>query len=213
MGIHLQRIIDSLANQTLGAFDLASGVDHPGESGRAREETIRRFLTQIVPPEFGIDTGFVIDAHERTSKQVDIVIYHKSRFPVLDVGGVKHFMIESVAAAIETKAVIGSTAVLKDALDNLASVKVLDRTNGQKNRALPGHEAIRSDYFPHQVWTAIIAGRSMVDDAVTDVLGDWLDVHDRTLWPNCYVDIREFLVSYVIIQDGLARADDRSHAS
>ena len=58
----LPRILDFLANQAIEAFDLGGSIDHPGENGRAREAAIRSFLADILPPDFGIDTGFVIDA-------------------------------------------------------------------------------------------------------------------------------------------------------
>ncbi len=135
----LPRIIDSLANQALEALDLATAVGHPGESGRAREEVIRRFLAAIVPPDSGIDTGFVVDAVGGISKQIDIVVYRKSRYPILDIGGVKHFMVESVAAVFEVKSIIGSRELLVQALENVASVKALDRTGDARNVVLtPG---------------------------------------------------------------------------
>ena len=202
MPIQLQRIIDSLANQALEAFDLATGVDHPGEGGRAREEVIRRFLTNVLPLDFGIDTGFVIDATGQVSKQIDIVIYWKGRFPVLDIGGVKHFMIESVAAAIETKATIGSAKVLQQALDNIASVKMLDRSNGGRNRTRPGQLSIDRTVFQHQVWTAVVAGTSMATDTVVERIYDWLEGHKRILWPNAYLDVREVLVQYLVMDNG-----------
>lgn len=193
----LPKIVASIAEQAIKAFDLAGELRHPGESGRAREATIRWFLDAILPPDFGIDTGFVIDAAGGVSRQIDIVIYRKQRAPVLDIGGVKHFMTESVAAVIETKAVIQSRSVLNSALDNIASVKALDRTNGGTNHLAGWAELVDANEFRHQVWGAVITGRSMKYGTCLAQYVDWLETRPRTLWPNEYVDIHEFALTYV----------------
>jgi len=204
----LPRIIDSLANQALEAFDLSSAIAHPGEGGRAREEVIRRFLAEILPPNFGIDTGFVVDAVGGISKQMDIVIYRKSRCPVLDVGGVKFFMVESVAAVLETKADIGSERVLVQALENIASVKGLDRTGDGKNVVSLGATGrpVRADKVQDQVFGAIVAGRSMGYETCLAKLAKWLRSNpDRQKWPNVYVDIKNFNIHYYITENGLPK--------
>jgi hypothetical protein len=185
-----------MARQAIESFDLATELDHPGESGRAREEAVRRFLAGIVPPDFGVDTGFVIDATGGVSRQVDIIVSRKERAPVLEIGGVKHFMVESVAAVIETKAAIESRARLTEALSNIESVKELDRSNEGKNSIVPTGVPIDPAIFQNQVWGGIVAGRSMQFEATLDAMADWIEHRPRTLWPNAYVDIHEFLLAY-----------------
>ena len=189
-----------MANRAIDAFQLGSAIGHPGESGRAREGVLRRFLNEIIPPDFGVDTGFVVDAVGGISRQIDIVVYRKGRFPVLDVGGVKHFMVESVAAAIEVKAAVGSAELLHGALNNIESVKALDRTNGGQNTKLPSFVAVNPDDVRDQVWGGVVTGASMAADTCRDSVADWLDGHERRVWPNTYVDIAGFCLAY--LRDG-----------
>jgi hypothetical protein len=193
----LPKIVASMARQTVEAFDLATELHHPGESGRAREEAIRRFLANIVPPDFGIDTGFVIDAVGGISRQVDIVVFRKQRAPVLEIGGVKHFMVESVAAVIETKASIQAVKRLTDALDNIESVKQLDRTNQGRNLVVGPGVQMDPELFQNQIWGGIVAGASMAYLGTLDAIIDWIEQRPRARWPNAYVDLHDFFVQYV----------------
>ncbi len=203
----LPRIPDFLANQAIEAFDLGGSIDHPGENGRAREAAIRSFLADILPPDFGIDTGFVIDALGGVSKQVDIVVYWKSRYPVLEVGSVKHFMIESVAAVFEIKADVGSEAVLKEALENIASVKRLDRTGEGRNRVVEtSPRPLDPSQTQDQVFGGIVAGHSMTVDNTRQKMVDWMEANgDRRLWPNTYVDVKSFSLNYFHRDNGIMR--------
>lgn len=199
----LPAIVDSLARQALDAFDLASNVNHPGEGGSAREHVVRRFLESIVPSDFGVDTGFVIDARGGVSRQIDVVIFRKAHCPVLDVGGVRYFMVESVAAVIECKASIQSKERLVSALDNLASVKDLDRSNEGRNRILPTGGALEPREFRHQVWAGIVTADSLAYNTCLETLADWLEAHEREHWPNTYLDMKQFLITYVLFRDGI----------
>jgi hypothetical protein len=78
----------------------------------------------------------VVDGVGGKSRQVDIVVYRTGYAPVFQIGGVNHFLVESVAAVLEVKAGITSTAQLGSALENIRSVKALDRTNRHRNYRL-----------------------------------------------------------------------------
>ena len=98
-------------------LELAQQIEHPGESGRAREQILTAFIEQLVPSSFGVSTGFVVDALGG-SRQLDVVVYQTDYAPVFEIGGVKHFLAESVVAVLEVKAVIDSKRDLTQALDN-----------------------------------------------------------------------------------------------
>lgn len=199
----LPRIVDSLARQALESFELSSAVGHPGEGGSAREDAVRRLLKQVVPPNFGVDTGFVIDAHEGVSRQIDVIIYRKEHCPTLDVGGIRYFMVEAVAAVIECKASIQSGGQLNAALENIRSVKELDRTNDGKNRVLFGGRQLQADRFSDQVWGAVATGSSLAFDTCLDEIAGWLDERERIHWINAYVDIHEFMIEYILLREGV----------
>lgn len=197
----VRQILDALNRDVLNQLELAKSVSHPAESGRAREQIIAAYLRRIVPRDFGIDTGFVIDAQGGISRQVDLVVYRPSYHPVFDIGGVKHFMIEAVAAVIENKASIASRKVLRTALENIQSVKALDRSNGGQNYVLSGSREIcvvDRDNFQHQVFGAIVTERSLTKKAL---MGEWktfLKLNpNRREWPNFYADVRNFSGLYM----------------
>src|SRR5215472_8229321 len=134
----VSEILQSLNREVINQLDLAGAIEHPGENGRAREQIITSYLHRMVPREFGIDTGFVFDACGNISRQIDVVIYRIGYHPVFEIGGIKHFMVESVVAVLENKASIGSRDKLQSAPDNTKSVKTLDRTNGGTNYLVGG---------------------------------------------------------------------------
>jgi hypothetical protein len=193
----LSRIVNSLANRAIEAYRFAGAVKHGPENGRAREDAIRQFLAAILPPQYGIDTGFVIDSSGGVSKQVDIVIYRKANFPILSVGGVKFFLVESVAAVLESKASIDSTARLSEALANIASVKALDRTGKGLNRVPGTPIRIHAHDFAYQVWGGIVCGESLRHGRAVKLLREYCNQNERALWPNAYCAIEGFLVQYV----------------
>jgi len=129
----IKDIMHSLNEGVLSELSLSKSIEHSGESGRAREKIITNFLKRILPSKYKVDTGFVIDAVGGISKQIDVVIYRDSYHSVLEIGEIKYFMVESVVAVIEVKATIKDKATLNQALQNIKSVKTLDRSNEGKN--------------------------------------------------------------------------------
>jgi hypothetical protein len=179
----------------------ADYITHPGENGRAREEAVRRFLRIIVPPAFGIDTGFVTDVHGSVSCQVDIVIYRLHYHPVFEIAGVKHFMVESVAAVIENKASIKSREVFEKAFNNIVSIKKLDRTGGGNNRFVMdfhgGGKLITPNNPQHQIFGAIIAQESLSEETLLSEWQSHCSNHSVHHYPNTYVDLDEFVLLYL----------------
>jgi len=202
----IKNILDSLNRDVLNQLDLASSISHPGENGRARENIIKAYLRRLISSDFGIDTGFVIDSKGEISRQIDLVIYRKSYYPIFEIGGIKHFIVESVVAVIENKASIKSADNLNSALNNLKSVKVLDRVNfnesdGSSNYIVngPQHGApVNRNKFEHQVFAAIVTECSLQEYTFKKVMFQFFrDNSDRDVWPNMYVDVRNFFSAYI----------------
>ena len=192
-------ILRALADETLRRLKLAGEIEHPGESGRAREQILIAFIEQLIPSSFGVSTGFVVDALGGKSKQIDVVVYRTDFAPVFQIGGVKHFLIESVVAVLEVKAAIDSHADLMKALDNIASVKALDRSNQGRNRLLTDRVqspfSVDRDQHPFQVFGVIVTEKSLVKNFQQDLVA-WLGTRPRREWPNLYVDVHRFAAYY-----------------
>lgn len=190
------QVIEALNREVLNELALTKAIAHPGEGGRAREQVLSSFLKRIVPREYGVSTGFVIDGCGGISRQIDVVIYRTSYHPVITIGGVDHFLVESVAAAIEVKAAIGSRETLAQALENVASVKALDRTCGGTNYLLPHGTPVDRDEFQHQVFGAVVTEQSMTTPNLGQALMSFIAPRDRRLWPNLYVDVHRLTFGY-----------------
>jgi hypothetical protein len=194
-----EAIMRAMADEVTKQLDLAKRIDHPGESGRARERILTSFIHRLVPSTFSVDTGFVVDAVGGLSKQVDIVIYRNDYAPVFEIGAVKHFLVESVIAVLEVKAAITSTTRLDQALENIRSVKGLDRSNDGKNYMLTDRTIggpVNRDEFKHQVFGAIVTERSLSRDVLSGQILSFLRSHPRREWPNAYVDVNGPVTAY-----------------
>lgn len=208
-----KNIVSSLNKAVLDELDLSGKINHPGENGRARENILRRFLAKILPGKYKVDTGFVIDAAGGQSRQIDIVIYRDDYHSVFEIGDVKYFMVESVAAVIENKASIASASALQQAFENIKSVKSLDRSNRGKNYLLPTRRAVNRDDFYHQVFGAILTEKSLSIPSLRAEFESFFDgTRDKRLWPNMYCDVRGSSFRYVS-EDECVIVDPRKAAS
>lgn len=209
-------IVRAMHDEVVAQLALTTNIHHPAESGRAREEIVRMFLRRFVPKGLGVDTGFVIDNAGGMSRQIDIVIYRDNYHPVLEIGGLKHFFIESVVAVIENKAAITSRGVLREALDNVRSVKQLDRSGGGRNYIVMDFhgQGPRVDIKEphHRVWTAIIAEESLTPDTFLEEIEADMSGHDMSLWLDCFVSIHRFASNYVDEKTGMVWYPDKAHA-
>ena len=79
-------ILQALADETRRRLELAGQIEHPGESGRAREQILTAFIEQLVPSCFGVSTGFVVDALGGKSRQLDVVVYQTDYAPAFEIG-------------------------------------------------------------------------------------------------------------------------------
>lgn len=211
-----ETVVEAFVEQTLTSLKLTESIKHPGESGRAREEIIRRFLAQLLPTSVRLDSGFVIDARGGVSKQIDLIVYRDGYHPVFDVGGIKHVMVEAVVATIQNKARITSKRDLRSALDNIASVKRLDRTGNGVNRIISPPQfaqMVNPSRFEHQVLGIVIAQRSMQRDALLTELHAYLESSPRGLWPNLYVDVKEFDIAYGQVGSVTSTDQTNTHAT
>jgi hypothetical protein len=95
---------------------LSGLLDHNPTIGQAREFLVRRVLKTILQANVHIGSGKVIDHNERTSKQIDIIVYD-SRFPMLELEGGGLYFVEGGFATIEVKSTMDSEQ-LAGSLDN-----------------------------------------------------------------------------------------------
>jgi len=183
--------------------ELATEVSHNQTAGEAREYALIGLLKRYLPQRVGVDRGFVIDAHGGESKQIDVVVYDKTVGTVFDINNVKHFPCETVIAAGEVKSDIDSTNKLQDALDKIKSVKMLDRSNDDKNMIISGPgislQGLRFDpktQHRDQIFGFIFTSTSMTKESIIEYLQNYNQSTDRRYWMNVFCAFNQFLISY-----------------
>lgn len=128
MSTSLEEIIKSIAEKMKIDFEyLTKQIKHPELKGRARENVMKDFLKTYLPPALGVESGEIISSNGNVSKQLDIVIFDKSRSPILIRKDEVHvFPVESVYAVIEVKSNLNSHE-LEDCIEKIESVKKMSK--------------------------------------------------------------------------------------
>jgi hypothetical protein len=174
-------------------------VPHRGEQGASREAIIREFLRAYLPKRFEVSTGFVFDADGRVSEQIDIIIADSLVTPRFeDPGGIRFYPCEAVVAAGEVRTAITSRTQLWDAITQLRSVSLLDRSaNGRAVCYHTGEVIDHTHNHLHQIFTFLmILDRAPSSDLTTEVLLEVVHRSDSHEWPNIIVALEKYLVTY-----------------
>jgi hypothetical protein len=116
--------------QLLADLGLSRTVaDHPGTLGDATELDWAAMLRDVLPQRYGVSKAFVVDAHERRSEQLDVVVHDRHFSPLLfEVGGARFIPAESVYAVFEVKQQVNKEQ-LEYVGNKLKSVRRLNRTS------------------------------------------------------------------------------------
>lgn len=114
-----------ITHQKIEQTDLFS---HNLTKGEVRERVLRDFLRPFLPACYGLGTGQVFSAKNQESKQIDIVIYDAVFSIVMQLDDTKLiFPCESVFGNIEIKSNMKSKKDLESAIENIRSLKSLER--------------------------------------------------------------------------------------
>lgn len=105
-------------------FKKATAFEHSSARGTYREESLRKFLSDRLPGGYAVTTGFVFDARDVLSKQLDVLIYRVRDTPFLLTGESVLVPCESLLAAIEIKSEL-TVDEIKDGLEVAKSIRAL----------------------------------------------------------------------------------------
>ncbi len=119
----------ALARMLRARFDAQDAAGkHATELGLRREQVLADFLREHVPPRSGVGRGEVMDSRGDIARQCDVVVYDALHAPLVQTNEASQvFPAECVYAAIELKPIL-SVAALKKAVENVVTVKELDRS-------------------------------------------------------------------------------------
>lgn len=174
-------------------------LNHPSELGTAREHIIRDFLKAHLPKRFDVSTGFAFDCEGRVSQQLDIVIFDEMICPRIELPGNKFlFPCEAIVAVGQVKSSMTSRHQLGLALENLASVKELDRSaNGEAFDVRYNEHLSPIDNHLHQIFTFVfVTGDVMHSESIAHTLIERAFETSAAHLPNVIVALDKFLVTY-----------------
>ena len=121
--------ITKIGQGLVADFHTAGMATTPGQIGSAREVPVRKRLEQILPVGAAVGSGFVIDSHGSTSRQMDVVLYERELCPVYSINqdpSTTYYPCEGVFAVGEIKSTIASSD-LEDIVEKISSAKRLRR--------------------------------------------------------------------------------------
>jgi hypothetical protein len=174
-------------------------VPHAGEQGRARENTIKDFLTSYLPTTFDVGSGFVFDVNGAVSDQLDIIIADSTVAPKIQVaGGIRFYPCEAVVAVGQVKTRCDSRRKTWDAFCNLRSASVLDRSAAGRAMCTRTGEPIdhTSSHLDRIFTFLFIVDEALGGDTMQQVLLDYVVRSDSYLWPNLVFALDRYIVTF-----------------
>lgn len=124
--------LDNLLKQHLERLKLAfneasSKFKTPEDVAQHRENALKVFLREFLPPTFILGKGEIIDSNGNRSRQVDVIICNQYHPFTISSSGYGLFFAEGVACAIEVKSDLSAKEELKQAMLQVQSIKKLER--------------------------------------------------------------------------------------
>lgn len=169
------------------------------EFGTNREEIVREFLSLHLPKRFGVSTGFVFDSTGAVSRQIDVVIYDCNNCPRFEtVGGKYFFPCEAVVGVGQVRSRINSRGEFLDALENLKSVKVLDRSADEENfDPRTGRSMDHKQVHLDQIFSFLfVIDECIQEELLRRTLFEHIAENERHLWPNIVFCFDKYLLTY-----------------
>jgi hypothetical protein len=125
---------------------------HPGEFGTYREAIVADLISAFLPQKLEIDTGFIVNANDGISGQIDLIVYDPSLTPTLESKNRQRFFpIETVVAVGEVRSDI-SPERLTDGLRRLAKVKALRAEETPERSTVQRWSGLgNTDYDPRRI--------------------------------------------------------------
>jgi len=124
--------LDNILNQHLERLKLAfkeasTKFKTPEDIAQHRENAIKNFLREFLPPTYVLGKGEIIDTNGIRSRQIDIIICNQYHPFTISSSGYGLFFAEGVACAIEVKSDLSTREELKQAILQVQSIKKLER--------------------------------------------------------------------------------------
>lgn len=88
-------------------YEATGELSHQGEKGLFREIFVRQLLESVLPFQYGLGGGVVVDAWGRQSPQADLIIYDRRLMPpIFEAGSHGIYPMDAVMRVIEVKSIL-----------------------------------------------------------------------------------------------------------
>lgn len=194
--MEISKLFEEISAKMKGDFNISAQFQHNGNRGSYREDSLKKFLTNgKLPDTFGIASGEIISQYSQVSKQMDAIIYDKSKSIIFEASeSTKIFPIESVLGIIEVKSQL-SKAKLIEGLENIKSLKTLHAPQ-LITKSYGDH--VRIGYYNNPPFGVIFA-YSLSSNSLESLgnnLKEWCDSNPPEVWPNFICILDEGTISF-----------------
>lgn len=102
--INYPEFLESTGREIQSRIERAAYYKNPTGIGDAREDVVREYLQEVLPPRFCVDKGKIFDSEGRLSREFDIIISERIDVaPAMSLAGRRIVPIEAVYGVIEIK--------------------------------------------------------------------------------------------------------------
>lgn len=105
--------------QLMSQYEESEAIDHPSTKGAMREQYLKSFLKEMLPPKFSPVSGFIADMYGNITPQLDLIFADYSELPTIAL--VSDTVIVPFEIALLTAEVKSNIA--KDTLDQMKEQK------------------------------------------------------------------------------------------
>lgn len=136
-------ILEQRATQLLREIENAGTIPHQQTVGELRESAIKASLRQILPTGFDVCSGFVTDAYNVVSPQLDIIVYQQGTIAPLFLhqdDAVIPYELLRIAIEIKSTLRLGENRKTLDQIKSQAdALSLMQFSSFVPNRELPGN--------------------------------------------------------------------------
>ncbi len=195
---------------------ISSEINHLGNRGSYRENTLKNFLNAgKLPKRFGVGSGEIIGPKQKVSKQSDLIIFDQLDGMSLAYSeNVQIYPIEVVFGLIEVKSKLSKEELI-ESLENIKSVKTLCPEESVTKTIVQGMQMTYPRPKPFGIVFAYSLSKNSLE-SLSKNLREWEAHNSRSVWPNLIVVLGEGVIYHFgnTIQDrNLFQNQDISRAS
>lgn len=194
--MEVSKLFESISKKMSLDFEMSADFKQHGNRGSYREDSLKEFLCKgKLPSNFGIVSGEIISQYSQSSKQIDLILYDKSKSIMFESSeSTKVFPIESVLGMIEVKSKL-SKAKLIEGLENIKSLKEL---HSPQIININYGDRVRIGYYNTPPFGMIFAFNLSKNslDSLRKNLAEWCEKNPPEVWPNLICVLNSGIINF-----------------